>query len=163
MGRLRDTQRAGVWGTAAGPEVSESPRVLSVQESAEDGLATGATGEVLAAPSAEAGGGQEAGAETSRRSADQGRIRALLGEGPRAEEPPAFPEGAGARLGFSGGISQCRVLSGPLSSDLWETWKRQMKAGGIDTFQACVVFAPTEPPGVCLCVCLHLRRSCRGG
>ena len=54
-------------------------------------------------------------------------------------------------------------LSGPLSSDLWERWKRQMRAGGIDTFQACVVFAPTESPGVCLCVCLHLRQSCRGG
>lgn len=86
--------------------MSESPRILSVQESAEDGLATGATGEVLAVPSAEAGGGREAGAETSRCSADQGRIRALLGEGPWAEEPPAFLEGAGARLGFSGGISQ---------------------------------------------------------
>lgn len=61
VGRLRDTQRAGVRGTAAGPEVSESPRILSVQESAEDGLATGATGKVLAVPSAEAGGGREAG------------------------------------------------------------------------------------------------------
>ena len=72
--------------------MSESPRILRVQESAEDGLATGATGEVLAVPSAEAGGGREAGAETSWCSADQGRIRALLGEGPWAEEPPAFLE-----------------------------------------------------------------------
>lgn len=27
-----------------------------------------------------------------------------------------------------------------------------MKAGGIDTFQACVVFAPTQSPRVCACV-----------
>lgn len=100
VGRLRE--RHGEWGTGGqqqGPEVSESPRVLSIQESAEDGLAIGATGKVLAIPSGEAWGRQEAGAaETSRCSTDQGRIRALLDEGPWAEEPSAFPEEAGARL-----------------------------------------------------------------
>ena len=52
VGRLRERQGTG--GQQQGPEVSESPRVLSIQESAEDGLATGATGKVLAVPSGEA-------------------------------------------------------------------------------------------------------------
>lgn len=68
----------------------------------------------------------------------------------------------GLGLGFSEdseNASQCRGLSGPLSSDLWETWKRQMKAGVIDMLQACVVFAPMQSPRVCACVsvCRRLR------
>ena len=61
-------------------------------------------------------------------------------------------------LGFSEDsedASQCRGLSGPLSSDLWETWRRQMKVGMIDMLQAYVVFAPTQSPAcvsVCTCV-----------
>ena len=70
----------------------------------------------------------------------------------------------GLELGFSEDsrdASQRRRLSGPVSSDLWEMWRRQMKAGVIDTLQACVVFAPTQSPR--LCVCLQLHMSYRGG